>query len=98
MKVVNALSNRPWRTVSRFKVSALLTLSLLLAGLALAPFFSSAHPNTNLTLPGQGQAVQTSTGLTEDQVRQAYGQLPISFIPNQGQTSSEVKFQSSGQG
>ncbi len=90
-KVISALRTRA-KTSSLF--------SLLLAAAILYPFLRPATPSTG-DEPGRQRAAQVSAAsakLSEARATEAFGQLPLSFEANLGQTDERVKFLSRGQG
>ncbi len=48
--------------------------------------------------PLEPRTVPSSMGASTAQLRAAYGQIPLSFEPNQGQTDAQVRFLSRGSG
>jgi hypothetical protein len=76
-------------------VTYLLVLVLVGAmGWFALPGHTASRPEATIPITADAKAGQA----TKTQVREAYGQLPLSFEANHGQTDSEVKFLSRGNG
>jgi hypothetical protein len=77
--------------------SSMVALLIFLAGIALiAPHIMKARPDSAV----KAKSAISPTVVPAQKVRQAesYGELPLSFEANQGQTDSRVKFLSRGRG
>ena len=79
------------------RLAALLLLSLGVAG---APAPSLAIPATPAAVSGAGGALASRDAAPGDEPEpaKAYGQLPLSFEANQGQTDPSIDFVAHGQG
>ena len=61
----------------------------------------SAQPTPSAQAPGFRQAASSTSGLsqaTKDRITNAYGRLPLSFVPNKGQTDRSVRYYTQGAG
>src|SRR3954468_8960324 len=88
---------------SRHYLSSMLILSLWVSYLpasrvlAFSPRPESRSPHSTRAARA-GATLTKADAATEQRVRQAYGQLPVSFEPNRGQLDSRVKFAARGGG
>jgi Domain of unknown function DUF11/Beta-propeller repeat len=88
------LLNLNSRSAGIFTPRALLVLAILLVGGAGLMRLDCSHPgsgNSRSSMPGFRRAEPL-------QIAAAYGRLPLSFEPNQGQSAAQVKFQARGSG
>src|SRR5688500_2920869 len=69
-----------------------------LAAVAVALTIAGASATSYATSPSESSSRPVPDPAVESQVRQLYGQLPLSFEANQGQTDPRVKFFSRGNG
>jgi hypothetical protein len=81
------------KSVARGKV--LLAIAVLMAG-AVALSLFSPKPSTGNVSQSTTPGLSSLTGPNLQTVRSAYGQLPLAFEPNFGQTDSRVKFMARG--
>lgn len=85
----------PWLLFKPLNSVRLFVLVLVAAmGCFALSGYTASRPKAAIPLPADKKADQT----TKAQVGEAYGRLPLSFEANQGQTDSEVKFLSRGNG
>src|SRR5215471_3748856 len=83
------LSSKPGRLNGTYRIAALSLVSVLVAGLFIAGW--NRHRKLETTV---ASAVNSQLASMESQSRAAaiFGNLPLSFEPNRGQTDPEVKF------
>lgn len=83
-----------WSSRLKGSLGGLVVCCLLAAVVAALFTARPAVPETALTLP----TGSTPASQTENQVRQAYGKLPVSFEQNQGQFDPQVEYAARGAG
>src|SRR5438270_786317 len=94
-------SQRPNLGIRAFGLSFAVSLALILVGEfgnGLIPITSAAEPGVTSTALGQNSAKSPSIGGIPRTTAGNYGQLPMSFEPNAGQTDARVQFLSRGAG